>query len=226
MRNKGILSLILLVTGFILAYSFQYVKQHRPISQVSDVEFQQEKGLRDEIINQQNSNRKLQSKLDSLRNKIQASEEQIAQQKSASTQILDELNTYRLLNGDTAVKGPGVKVILSDANYVPNGKDPNNYIVHQQDLQEVIYELYAIGAEAVSINGQRFTSHSYIECVGPVVKVDGERHTAPFIISAIGDPEALMAALNMQGGVVDTLVSRGISVSVQKNDFLTLKPLT
>lgn len=225
MRNKGILSLILLTTGFILAYSYQYVKHH-PISQFSSTEFQQEKDLRDEIINEQNSNRKLQNNLDSVRNKIQLSEEKIAQQKSTGTQLLDQLDTYRMLNGETSVSGPGVKVVLSDANYVPNGKDPNNYIVHQQDLQEVIYELFAIGAEAVSINGQRFSSHSYIECVGPVVKVDGERHTAPFIISAIGDSEALMGALNMQGGVVDTLTNRGISVSVEKVKNLTLKPLT
>ncbi len=226
MKNKGILSLILLITGFILAYSYQYVQSHHTVTRITDSQYQQEKALREEIINEQNLNRDLQTKIDKVRGQITVNEEKIAQQKSTATQLLDQLNKYRMLNGQTAVTGPGVKVTLSDANYVPNGGDPNNYIVHQQDLQEVIYELYAIGAEAISINGQRFSSHSYIECVGPVVKVDGERHTAPFVVSAIGDSDALMSALNMNGGVVETLSDRGIDVSVEKVDGLTLNPLT
>jgi uncharacterized protein YlxW (UPF0749 family) len=224
MRNKGILSIILLVTGFILAFSYQYMKEHQRPTHESADQFQQEKELRDDIIKEQTSNRTLQNKLNKVRNDIQTREEAIAKQKSTSTELLSQLNQYRMLNGQTAVTGPGVNVTLSDANYVPNGTDPNNYIVHQQDLQEVIYELYAIGAEAIAINGQRFSSHSYIECVGPVVKVDGERHTAPFVISAIGDPTLLMSALNMNGGVVEQLVGRGIDVSVEKVT-LTLKPL-
>jgi uncharacterized protein YlxW (UPF0749 family) len=224
MRNKGILSIILLVTGFILAFSYQYMKEHQRPTYESADQFQQEKELRDDIIKEQTSNRTLQNKLNKVRNDIQTREEAIARQKSTSTELLSQLNQYRMLNGQTAVTGPGVNVTLSDANYVPNGTDPNNYIVHQQDLQEVIYELYAIGAEAIAINGQRFSSHSYIECVGPVVKVDGERHTAPFVISAIGDPTLLMSALNMNGGVVEQLVGRGIDVSVEKVT-LTLKPL-
>lgn len=224
MRNKGILSIILLVTGFILAFSYQYMKEHQRPTRESVDQFQQEKELRDEIIEEQTSNQTLQNKLDKVRNDIQVREESIAKQKSTNTQMLGELNQYRMLNGQTAVTGPGVNVTMSDANYVPNGTNPNNYIVHQQDIQEVIYELYAIGAETISINGQRFSSHSYIECVGPVVKVDGVRHTAPFVISAIGDPTLLMSALNMSGGVVEQLVGRGIDVSVEKVN-LTLKPL-
>lgn len=224
MRNKGILSIILLVTGFIIAFSYQYMKEHQRPTHESADQFQQEKELRDDIIKEQTSNRTLQNKLNKVRNDIQTREEAIAKQKSTSTELLSQLNQYRMLNGQTSVSGPGVNVTLSDANYVPNGTDPNNYIVHQQDLQEVIYELYAIGAEAIAINGQRFSSHSYIECVGPVVKVDGERHTAPFVISAIGDPTLLMSALNMNGGVVEQLVGRGIDVSVEKVT-LTLKPL-
>lgn len=224
-RNKGILSLILLVTGFILAFSFQYVRVHHPTNIQTTEQYQQEKQLRDQIIQEQNSNRNLQKDLDKVRSQIQTNEQKIAKEKTTASQLLSDLNKYRLLNGQTSVSGPGVKVILSDASYVPNGTNPNNYIVHQQDIQEVIYELYAIGAEAVSINGQRISSHSYIECVGPVVKVDGERHTAPFVVEAIGDPDLLINALNMNGGVVEVLVSRGIKVSVEKVSNLTLSPL-
>lgn len=226
MRNKGILSLILLVTGFIIAYSYQYVKQQHPLNQQTTAQYQQEKVLRDQIIQEQNSNLTLQNQLDSVRSSIQKNEKKLAQQKTAASQMVSELNKYRMLNGQTAVKGPGVKVVMKDANYVPNGNNPNNYIVHQQDIQEVIYELYAIGAEAISINGQRITSHSYIECVGPVVKVDGVRHDAPFVVSAIGAPTLLMNALNMTGGVVEILVNRGIDVSVEKVSNLTLPPIT
>ncbi|WEG11661.1 DUF881 domain-containing protein [Pullulanibacillus sp. KACC 23026] len=225
MGNKIILSLILLVTGFILAYSYQYVKNHHIENGTANAQYQQEKELRDEIISEQNSNRSLQNQLNKVRGKIQTNEENLAKQKTTAGKLVTDLTKYRMLNGQTKVSGPGVKIVLSDANYVPNGTDPNDYIVHQQDIQEVIYELNAIGAEAIAINGQRFSSHSYIECVGPVVKVDGERHSAPFVISAIGDSDLLMSGLNMTGGVVETLIERGIDVSVEKVNSLTLDPL-
>ncbi|MGV3488592.1 MAG: DUF881 domain-containing protein, partial [Tuberibacillus sp.] len=170
-------------------------------------------------------NRELQTKLNRVRENIQKEEKQLSDQKSVSKKQVKEINTYRMINGETKVRGAGVEVTLADANYTPEGDNPNNYIVHQQDLQEVIYELLAAGAEGISINGERFTSKSYIECVGPVVKVNGRKHSAPFIISAIGNPDTLINSLNMNGGTVEELAARGIDISVEKKDNITLKPV-
>ncbi len=80
-------------------------------------------------------------------------------------------------------------------------------------------------AAAVSINGQRVTHHSYISCNGPVITVDGNQYPAPFVISAIGDPDVLMPALNIAGGLVDQLSRDHISVSIEKQDQIEMEPL-
>lgn len=225
-KNKVALAFILMVTGFIVAFSYQYVqKQEAKERRMTMEQWKREHQLRTQLIEEQEGNRERQQQLDEIRAKIHNIEQKLAKQKTDSAQLVKKLSNFRMINGQTFVEGPGIMVTLSDADYVPGGKNPNNYIVHQQDIQEVIYELYAIGAEAISLNGQRLSTHSYIECVGPVVKVDGERYTAPFIVRAIGDPELLMNAINMNGGTAELLIARGIDVTIETKDHIKMKPL-
>lgn len=225
-KNKIALAIILMVTGFIISFSYQYVQKiSTEKSQVSSEQWKRENSLRKQLIAEQDTNRELKTKLDKERTDVQHMETQFSDQEAISSKLVKTLSTYRMINAETKVKGPGVKVTLSDASYAPNGDNPNNYIVHQQDIQEIIYELLAAGAEGISINGERFTAHSYIECVGPVVKVDGHKHSAPFVVTAIGDPTTLMDSLNMNGGSVELLIARGINVTVEKKDSIILKPL-
>ncbi|MCL6548792.1 MAG: DUF881 domain-containing protein, partial [Alicyclobacillus sp.] len=69
------------------------------------------------------------------------------------------------------------------------------------------------GAEAVSINHYRVVATSGIYCTGPVVRINDHRIGAPFLIEAIGDPQALQSALQIQGGILDALRARGLNVS-------------
>ncbi|TCP29094.1 uncharacterized protein YlxW (UPF0749 family) [Scopulibacillus darangshiensis] len=225
-KNSVLFSVVLLVTGFILAYSFQYVNEKRDSSaHKSDEQWKREHQLRNKLIHEQEANRDLENKLVKMRDKVQTHEKKVAAQKKNAVHLVEQLNKYRMIVGTRKVAGEGISVTLSDGNYVTNGDNPNNYIVHQQDIQEVIYELLAAGAEAVAINGKRITTHSYIECVGPVVKVDGKRFTAPFIVSAIGDPKLLDGGLKMNGNTVDQLEARGIDVMVKREKTIVLDPL-
>ena len=224
--NRVSLAIILMVTGFIVVYSYQFVnKDHKSQQSLSAAQWDKENRLREQLIDEQNTNRSLQQKLNKERQEIQEIEQKVAGQKQDVAGLAEQLQEYRMLNGLTEVHGPGIKVTLEDANYVPTNDDPNNYIVHQQDLQEVIYELYAAGAEGVALNGIRLTSHSYIQCVGPVVKIDGQKRTAPFIVEAIGDSDQLMTSLNMSGGTADLLISRGIKLSLEKMTDIQLDPV-
>jgi len=225
-RNKVTLAVILLITGFFLSFSYQYVhKMNEQKTRISSEQWQRENDIRKQLIDEQDKNRELQAKLDNIRGEIQDEEKRLSDQEAASTSIVKKLNTYRMVNGETKVQGPGIEVTLSDADYSPDAGNPDDYIVHQQDIQEVIYELLAAGAEGVAVNGERFTARSYIECVGPVVKMDGHKHTAPFVISAIGSPSTLMGALNLNGGAAELLIARGISVTVEKKDAIVLNPI-
>jgi uncharacterized protein YlxW (UPF0749 family) len=91
--------------------------------------------------------------------------------------------------GLTELRGPGVRVTLTDAPRSVDrpGIDPNLLVVHQQDIQAYVNALWAGGAEAISLQGQRLISTTGIKCVGNTVVLDGVPYSPPYVIEAIGD---------------------------------------
>lgn len=127
--------------------------------------------------------------------------------------------------GLTTVVGEGVTVIMNDSSSKGSG-DMNAYLVHAEDLLAVVNELYAAGAEAVSINGQRMVGKSAITCAGSIVMVNGVRVAAPFEIKAVGEPDVLHSALYFPGGVVDNLAPWGIEINVHKEAVVEVPAYT
>lgn len=97
----------------------------------------------------------------------------------------------------TAVRGPAVRVTLTDAplEFNPPGVSPDLLVVHQQDIQTMVNALWAAGAEAMTIQGQRIFATSAIKCVGNTVVLHGTPYAPPYEIVAIGNQEALEAGL-------------------------------
>ena len=103
-----------------------------------------------------------------------------------------------LAAGRVAVAGPGLTVRLTDAPAnLPqrDGINSNDLVVHQQDLQAVINALWVGGAEAMTLQGQRVISTSAFRCVGNVLILHGQHYSPPYVVQAIGDPDALLDAL-------------------------------
>jgi uncharacterized protein YlxW (UPF0749 family) len=104
------------------------------------------------------------------------------------------------------VVGPGISVSMSDAprdsagNY-PAGVDPDDLVVHQQDVQSVVNALWAGGAEAMMIMDQRVLTTSAVRCIGNTLLLQGRTYSPPFVVTAIGDAAAMSAALDVEPGV-------------------------
>jgi uncharacterized protein YlxW (UPF0749 family) len=112
----------------------------------------------------------------------------------------------RAAAGFTAVHGPGLAVELNDAprlsdGGLPIGARPDDVVVHQQDVQSVVNALWAGGAEAMTIMGIRVISISAVRCVGNTLLLHGLVFSPPFRIEAIGDQDAMRAALAADPGV-------------------------
>lgn len=99
--------------------------------------------------------------------------------------------------GLTPVRGPAVSVTLQDApaNVKPAGVAESLLIVHQQDIQAVVNAMWAGGAEAMTIQGQRVTSRTGIKCVGNTVLLHGIPYAPPYQIVAIGDQDRIETSL-------------------------------
>ncbi len=100
--------------------------------------------------------------------------------------------------GGVAVTGPGLQVTLGNAEAAADS-DPvggSEQVaeagrVQDGDLQLVVNSLWAAGAEAISINGQRLGPTTAIRQAGGAILVDFRPVASPYEVSAIGEPDGL-----------------------------------
>ncbi|TYS16369.1 DUF881 domain-containing protein [Rossellomorea vietnamensis] len=221
-----VLSLVCLVLGFILAFSYSIANSEREEgTRITDGQWEREDELRSQLIDHQEKNSKLQEEVFEKQQQVVDIEKELSQEKQIYFNLAEDTEKYRMFLGKVKVEGPGVSVTLSDSQYNADDPNVNNYIVHEHHVFKVINELYIAGASAVAINGQRLKHDSYILCTGPVITVDGVASAAPFEITAIGDTEVLASALNLTGGVKDQLVNDNIDFSLRKESKLILEPV-
>ncbi|AZI59306.1 DUF881 domain-containing protein [Nakamurella antarctica] len=108
--------------------------------------------------------------------------------------------------GLTEVSGPGLVVTMTDAprdsngNY-PQGVNPDDLVVHQQDVQSVVNAMWAGGAEAMMIMDQRVIATSAVRCIGNTLLLQGRTYSPPFVITAIGPGPDMRAAIEAEPGV-------------------------
>jgi uncharacterized protein YlxW (UPF0749 family) len=138
-----------------------------------------------------------------LQAQVNAAAQQAGRADSAVARAQRAANSLSAPAGLTAVHGPGVQVILDDAPGEPAGQhvDPNQLVVHQSDLQAVVNALWAGGAEAMSIAGQRVIATSAVRCVGNTLLLNGEVYSPPFRVAAIGPSATMLERLAHSPGV-------------------------
>ena len=231
MKVKGkhvLLSFVMLVTGFIVALSYQFANENEETGYASERQWRHEDELRNNIIVEQALNRNLQEDLRAYKAQLREIESEISEldeeMEFKTANLVEDIEKLRKIVGSVKVSGPGVEVSLSDHSYLPDGANPNDYIVHEQHIHKVVHELFVAGAEAVAVNGYRLSHQSFIQCVGPVISIDGNTSYAPFVVSAIGDATQLEAALNIYGGVKDQLVNDDIEIRILKKEEIIMDP--
>jgi Uncharacterized protein conserved in bacteria len=110
--------------------------------------------------------------------------------------------------GLSPVRGPALSVTLDDAPRGPNGALPpgarnvDDVVVHQQDVQAVVNALWAGGAEAMTIMGERIVATGAVRCVGNVLLLYGRTYSPPYQITAVGDPDRMRSALDRAPDVI------------------------
>jgi uncharacterized protein YlxW (UPF0749 family) len=97
-------------------------------------------------------------------------------------------------SGTVAVSGPGVVVTLTDAKDAQPGSADDR--IQDVDVQAVVNELWAAGAEAVAVNGQRVVASTAIRNAGGAVLVNFRVLTSPYRIQAVGNRDRLRSALD------------------------------
>ncbi|NYF24143.1 DUF881 domain-containing protein [Sporosarcina sp. JAI121] len=225
-RGRSILfSVVFLVLGFILAFSYRTLGINQEANTVKPSHFIQEEDYREMLISQQERNKELTDEIAAKQEEIREYERSFSTGKKNHAGLVEEAKDLRLLLGVIPAVGQGVKVTLKDADYDPVEQNPNDYIVHESHILRIVNELRISGAQGLAINGQRITSNSHIQCTGPVITVDGKTFPAPFVIEAVGDMNVLSSALHLKGGVVDSLIRDNIVVTTEQSKDIRLSAL-
>jgi uncharacterized protein YlxW (UPF0749 family) len=183
------------------------------------------------VLEQQITDR--QADVDSLTGKVADDSERIAalQSQALSSQypgLLKTIETDSVTSGAAAVSGPGVRVTISDAPDAVAGDgtvDPDKR-VQDTDLQSVVNALWAAGAEAVSINGQRLASTTAIRSAGSAILVDLVGLASPYHVDAIGSSDSLKSRFGASPAADELSVlsqSYGLSSSVRTEKHLSLR---
>ena len=175
----------------------------------------------------------LQTRQDDLKKRILQLREQIQTTEHAgegSAQMVRELNDQlqeaRIAAGLIPLTGTGIVLQLEDSGEpVAPGADAADYLVGARDLRSVVEELWAAGAEAIAVNGERITPTSAIIDVGPSVLVNAAYLAGPYQVTAMGGDD-LYDRLSASPGFVDLLRTRaqgfGIQVSIAEPEAVDI----
>ncbi|HET6667839.1 MAG TPA: DUF881 domain-containing protein [Intrasporangium sp.] len=92
------------------------------------------------------------------------------------------------ITGYAPVTGPGVRITVDNS---PAGDSDG--IVRDEDLAVLVDGLWAAGADAISINGQRLTALTPIRSVSRAIHIATTPIRPPYTVLAIGDRNRLQA---------------------------------
>ncbi|CCG03493.1 conserved protein of unknown function [Blastococcus saxobsidens DD2] len=226
-RGRVLIALTMAVAGLLAAVTYDQAadraqgRQEIRAALVRDI--QQASSVSDELVDQ----------LAEFRTEVSRTSDELLDATVVGQRARDALARAEQGTAAVAVTGPGLLVTLANAeaeaddDLVGGGSavvDPLGR-VQDGDLQRVVNALWAAGAEAISINGQRLGPTSAIRFAGEAVLVNFRPVTDPYEISAVGDPDELANAflLNPQvQALAEDSLNFGLRFDFAKEDELSL----
>lgn len=159
--------------------------------------------LVDRVVERRDTLASLQDRILELRRDVEEGEDVLATATANRLTVQSRLRRLQVGTGFIAVSGQGVRVTMTDA-------PPGGELIRDTDLQLLVNGLWAAGAEAISINGQRLTARTAIKNSDVVVHVNSVPLRSPYVVNAIGDRRTLPAELlaSESGLGVANLVTR------------------
>lgn len=177
-----------------------------------------------EIQQRNSANDKLERGLERDRAGVAATRRNVLRLTAEGTSLAARLTTLEVVTGASPVTGPALVVHLTDApangdsgaDVDPRTGSATDGRVTDRDLQTVVNEVWASGAEAVAVNGQRLTALSAIRSAGDAILVDFRPLSPPYDIVGIGDASAMRAtfAEGFGGSYLQALRDYGIGYSL------------
>jgi len=159
------------------------------------------------------------SRLDQNARELQATRDQLVSGSTSGAAALraaqERLDDLVVLAGTAAARGPGIRITIVD----PAAK------LTPPLLLDAIEELRDAGAEAIQVGNVRVVASSSFGQGASGVQIDGASVTRPYVILAIGDPPTMSSAMEIPGGLSETVRQLGASITITQKQSLTVGAL-
>jgi len=210
-RNQIILALALMLIGF------GFVIQMRSYERLSErLESESEADLV-EIIDELNGEiEDIRGELLNERMKLTEFRDANVDGQAMLTRTSEEIVELAKFVGEAEATGPGAVIEI---------KNKENLLVGL-DIRQVVEELRASGAWAISINGHRLAHSTGIWRSDGKLFLDGRELELDLRIEALGPPTLLAQAITLPRGIRDKLETlRGVEVAVREETSVRLGPV-
>lgn len=214
--HRSMMFILFLLFGMLLSLQFRSI-----------ILSQTEEGFSVKELSQQlevtkSENLMLVNQLDSIESELELLKENIGAQMDNQqvNQLLRERNYEYLRAGLTTVRGRGIVVTMQDAP-AAGEMDIEEYIIHDNDVNGILNELKANGAQAISINDERVISTTKPVCAGPTIIVNDSRYPSPYVIKAIGNPDVLYETVQTMAQVAFMRLA-DIRIDIVKKDEIII----
>jgi uncharacterized protein YlxW (UPF0749 family) len=165
------------------------------------------------ILDDQNSRiQRLQSQLIDLQSAKQRLSDSRNGDAAARAEAQRQADALAVLTGTAPAHGPGLTITITDPQHA----------LHAEDLLDVVEELRGAGAEVIQFGPVRIGTSSAFTDDPDGVQLDRTAIGAPYSVLAIGDPKTLDTALNITGGVVNSVHAAGGEVTIVEQDNLSI----
>jgi uncharacterized protein YlxW (UPF0749 family) len=175
---SGISALTLVALGFLLVIAYQQTVADAP------ARTQARATLIDQVQNRRSETAERQQHADRLRAEVADLRE-----KQLGGAAVARLKDMEAETGLAPVRGTGTRITVGDGPMPVDpltGERKSEARVRDTDLQVATNALFAAGAEAIAVNGQRLTSTSTIRQAGEAILVGIQPVTTPYQVVAIG----------------------------------------
>lgn len=184
-KNRPPLLLVLMLT----ISAFLVVTTGFATTAASQKDEPRKKALINQILKEQQNVDDLDLAVAELRSQVEDSQNVVGQKSAAQSQAQQEQNRLAELAATTAMEGAAVVVRISDAPRDESDKADTSFgtdRVQDSDIQLVVNELFASGAEAIAINDNRVSAVTPIRAAGGTIVVNYRPVSSPYRIVAIG----------------------------------------
>ncbi|MBC8062278.1 MAG: DUF881 domain-containing protein [Clostridiaceae bacterium] len=130
-------------------------------------------------------------------------------------EMKNELLKNKMAYGTTDLHGQGIRITLDDGPEEIK-RTWSLYMVHNYDLAMILNFLKIAGAEAISVNGERITNMTTVDCDGVFIQTNDNQIYSPFTIEVIGNKDVLYEYMNREEYVKRMLIVRKLRVDIQQ----------